>query len=106
MAKTKKPSGTSRGKVKKRFAGNAKKQYTPREIYMHYQARVGAVNAGVSKEGISKGDSRYSYALGFTDGYWWGENNEAKIRSKFGDRSARAYATGRVRGKKMLSRGR
>lgn len=104
MAKTKKPFGGSRGKAKKKPARKAQKQqYTPRQKYMHYAARVGAVNAGESNEGISKGDPRYSYALGFTDGYWWGENNEAKIRSNFGERSARAYAVGRIRGKKALS---
>ena len=79
-----------------------KKEFTPRERHMYHQARADAARAGEAKAGAKYGDCRYCYSVGFTHGYWWGKDEEASIRSKFGERAARAYATGRARGKQAL----
>ena len=92
---------TSKPKPAKK-PSSKKKEFTPRERHMYHQSRADAARAGEAKAGVKYGDPRYCYSVGFTHGYWWNKDEEASIRNKFGERGARAYATGRARGKQAL----
>lgn len=72
----------------------SKKKYTELERYHYHLDRVYACG----RYGLKFGGPKHSYSVGFSDGVSNIDNTGA-TRSEFGNRSGRAYAAGRKRGR-------
>lgn len=97
MAKTKKPSGGSRGKAKKRPMRKAKKQYSIAERYKYHRKR----DSNWGDFGFQTyGDPKITYSTGFVDAFNGVRSNDSTITHYYGKRSGTAYLRGYERGRK------